>query len=128
MPTNISNTPKYKPMTASAVFIVLATISFLMLNGSFISEPSFIILIFLTVFTSFTALCLDRIKILKFKEFQLTLFQIKETETSIKDIALATVEVARLIEKESLVLSKDGKPSQILPAIEKLESLAKKVV
>ncbi|WIG83241.1 hypothetical protein KFZ68_15095 [Photobacterium damselae] len=51
--------------------------------------------------------------------------EVEEKEKNIKKVALATEKVARVIEKEALILSPDDSPSEIIPTIEELEKIAR---
>ncbi|MDA0135858.1 hypothetical protein L2D36_25705 [Vibrio harveyi] len=119
-----SSTAKYRVWEAIVVFFILSLLSFTLFYNAKILELTFVVFVFISILTSFSILFLDRLKLLKFKEFQLTLAEIKETEASVRDIALVTAEVARAIENETLTIT-DGTESKIIPKIEKLESLVK---
>ncbi|HAS6031719.1 hypothetical protein DC365_22060 [Vibrio vulnificus] len=94
------NEPRYKPAWAIIVFTVLSILLFFMLKKDLISELSFVTLTFVVIITSFGILVLDFIKELDLKGFKLTLREMKDTETNVKHLAEAILELSKASESK----------------------------
>ena len=123
-PATPTNNPEYNVTWAIIVFTTLSTLSFLILKNDFISEPSFVIFILLTTIFSFAILCLNRVTVFKVKDFQVTLREMKATETAIKELALLTLETIEADRVTSFHTTDTSKEDPYIEVSERLRKLS----
>ncbi|HHX8443210.1 TPA: hypothetical protein ACVO0G_004639 [Vibrio diabolicus] len=114
-----------KPIVVIVLLLLTGGLSLWLRSYSNLSEPSLMTLLTMSFILSILLPNLNQLKSFSITRGEMILEQVTQKEENVKQLAIATANVARLIEKEALILSLDGSPSEIIPAIEKLEELVK---
>ncbi|MCK4469980.1 MAG: hypothetical protein KAU60_16715 [Desulfobacterales bacterium] len=93
--TERENTMKTARNHIAAIFLTLIGISgsIILKSSNFISEPSFIILLFGCILVGLFIAYPDKVKMIDFRKGQLILKEIKETEISVKELGKAILAV-----------------------------------
>ena len=118
---------KYQLIKPVVVVILLGasgSTSFWLRDYAELSESSLMVLLTMSFILSILLPHLNQLKSFSIVKGEMILSEVEEKEKNIKKVALATAKVARVIEKEALILSPDGSPSEIIAAIEDLEKIA----
>ncbi|GGB11406.1 hypothetical protein [Agarivorans gilvus] len=114
-----------KPIVVIVLLWATGRFSLWLQNYSDLSELSLMTLLTMSFILSILLPNINQLKSFSIAKGEIILQQVTEKEENVKQVAIATARVARLLEKEALILPLDGTPSEIIPAIEKLEELVK---